>query len=225
MTNENSEDFGGPYDPGSMPAASLGSTVVLWYRRPWFLVTLGIVVVLAISVITDLPHHITKAQDASEQNDSMHQINTDIAPCVFAIKQSFSFYQEEVTGTLPSANLKQVTKLLVEDETACTFASAGVYDLTNNIQVNDTKAGVHIDSMLSVIFIWVTSDAVAAIKDIQYLFTHPGDPAKLRSLSKQEVILGEDRTKLFADFTAAERVLGVTLKSPKIPALATLSGT
>jgi len=224
VTDENWDEPQSPYDPGSMAASSLSSTVVIWYKRPWFLVTLGIIVVLAVSIISDLPRHITKAQDASEQNDSIHQINTDIAPCVFAVTQSFSFYQEEVTGRLSAANRKHVPTLLVEDETACTFASGGVYDLTNNIQINDTKAGKHIDSMLSVIFLWVTSDAVLAIKDIQYLFAHPGDSTKLRNLTQQETLLAKDRTRLLRDFTAAETILGITLRSPKIPALATLSG-
>jgi hypothetical protein len=225
VTDDNWDGPKEPYDPGSMATSSLGSTVVVWYKRPWFLVALGVVVVLAVSVISDLPRHITKAQDAAEQNDSIHQINTDTAPCVFAVKQSFSFYQEQVTGKLSASHKKQVPALLVGDETACSFASGGVYDLTNNIQVNDTTAGKHIDSMLSVIFIWVTSDALAAIKDIQYLFVHPNDPAKIKSLSRREALLDQDRVKIFADFTAAERILGLTLKNPNIPSLPKLSGT
>ena len=208
-----------------MAAASLESTVVVWYKRPWFLITLGIVVVLGVSVITDLPQHITKAQDASEQNDSIHQINIDIAPCVYAVQQSFNFYQEKVTGNLTAAHLKQVPALLVGDQTACSFASGGVYDLTNNIQVNDTTAGIHIDHMLSVIVTWVTSDALAAIEDIQYLFAHPGNAAKMEKLTKREALLAGDKSKINSDFKAAEDVLGLALKKPNIPALPTLSGT
>ncbi len=208
-----------------MAPSSLDSTVVTWYKRPWFLITLGIIVVLGVSIISDIPRHITKAQDASEQNDSIHQINTDTAPCVFAIKESFRFYQEFVKGELSSSHLAQVSTLLVGDQTACSFASGGVYDLTNNIQVNDTTAGIHIDSMLSVIVTWVTSDALAAIEDIQYLISHPGDSKKIRNLSKRELILASDRRHIFADFNVAERVLGLALKNPNIPILATLSGT
>jgi len=208
-----------------MAASSLESPVLVWYKRPRFLIILAIVVVLGVSVITDLPRHITKAQDASEQNDSIHQINTDVAPCVFAVQQSFNFYQEHVTGKLSAANLKQVPALLVGDQTACSFASGGVYDLTNNIQVNDTKAGKHIDRMLSVIVTWSTSDALAAIEDIQYLFTHPGNTAKIARLTSREALLAQDKVKIDAEFKAAEDVLGIALKKPKIPALPTLSGT
>lgn len=208
-----------------MAVPSSESTVLVWYKRPRFLIALAIVVVLGVSVITDLPRHITKAQDASEQNDSIHQINTDVAPCVYAVQQSFTFYQEHVTGQLSAAHLKQVPALLVGDQTACSFASGGIYDLTNNIQVNDTAAGKHIDRMLSVIVTWATSDALAAIEDIQYLFVHPGNATKIAKLSKREALLAEDKVKIDAAFQAAENLLGITLKSPKIPSLANLSGT
>jgi hypothetical protein len=208
-----------------MAPSELEPTVLVWYKRPRILIALAVIVVLGVSVLTDLPRHITKAQDASEQNDSIHQINVAVAPCVFAVKQSFSFYQEQVTGALSAAHLKQVPALLVGDQTACSFASSGIYDLTNNIQVNDTTAGKHIDSMLSAIVTWSTSDALGAIEDIQYLFAHPGDAAKIEKLTKREAQLAQDRTKIDGDFAAAEQILGIELKKPKIPALPTLSGT
>ncbi|MGC1420446.1 MAG: hypothetical protein WA786_10065 [Acidimicrobiales bacterium] len=225
MTDDNQKPPYNSYDPAAMAVPSSESTVLVWYKRPRFLIALAIVVVLGVSVITDLPRHITKAQDASEQNDSIHQINTDVAPCVYAVQQSFTFYQEHVTGQLSAAHLKQVPALLVGDQTACSFASGGIYDLTNNIQVNDTAAGKHIDRMLSVIVTWATSDALAAIEDIQYLFVHPGNATKIAKLSKREALLAEDKVKIDAAFQAAENLLGITLKSPKIPSLANLSGT
>ena len=59
MTDENWDESQKPYDPGSMATSSLSSAVVIWYKRPWFLVTLGIIVVLAVSVISDLPRDIS----------------------------------------------------------------------------------------------------------------------------------------------------------------------
>jgi hypothetical protein len=225
VNDDNQDNIPEPYDPGSMAPSSLESTVLVWYKRPRFLIALAVIVVLAVSVITDLPRHITTAQDAAEQNDSIHQINTDVAPCVFAVQQSFSFYQEQVNGTLSAAHLKQVPALLVGNQTACSFASGGIYDLTNNIQVNDTTAGKHIDSMLSAIVTWSTSDALGAIEDIQYLFAHPGNTVKIKKLTLREALLAQDKVKIDGDFAAAEQILGLELKKPKIPALPTLSGT
>jgi hypothetical protein len=225
VTDDNQNSPYSPYDPESTTGSSPEANALIWYKRPRFLIALAVVVVLAVSVITDLPQHITKAQDAAEQNDSIHQINTDTAPCVFAVQQSFSFYQEHVTGQMSAAHLKQVPALLVGDQTACSFASGGIYDLTNNIQVNDTAAGKHIDRMLSVIVTWATSDALAAIEDIQYLFVHPGNATKIARLAKREAFLAEEKVKIDGDFRAAEKVLGLTLKVPKIPSLPVLSGT
>lgn len=213
------------YDPGSMPASSLSSFKVVLYKRPWFLITVAVVVVLAVSVISDLPHPITKLQDATAQNASIKQINTDISPCVFAVKESFNFYEQKVSGKLSASNLAQVPSLLIGDQSACSFTSGSIYDLTNNIQILDTKAGKDIDHMLSVVVLWTTSDALAAIEDIQYLFSHPGDAKKIRNLGRKEALLTKDR-QLALDYVArAENTLGIRLKQPIMPPLQQISGT
>lgn len=213
------------YDPGSMPYSSLSTTKAVLYKRPWFLVTVAVIVVLAVSVISDLPHPITKMQDASAQNASIKQINTDISPCVFALKESFNFYQQKVDGQLSASNLAQVPSLLVGDQSACSFTSGSIYDLTNNIQPLDTKAGKDIEHVLSVVVLWSTSDALAAIEGIQYLFSHPGDAKKIHNLGLKEALLAKDR-QLALDYVAkAERTLGVNLKQPIMPTLQHLSGT
>ena len=94
-----------PFDPASMPTSSLGISKAVWYRRPWVLATLALIVVIAISVVIDLPRPITKAQDVASQNASIKEINTDLAECAFAVKESFSFYNKEVSGELTPSDL------------------------------------------------------------------------------------------------------------------------
>ncbi|MGD0055689.1 MAG: hypothetical protein ABSC34_09690 [Acidimicrobiales bacterium] len=223
------DDLGGeprnPYDPGSMALSSLSSGAAAWYKRPWFLIALGVVVVLGVSIVTDLPSHMSPAQDAAEQNAYIAEINTDIAPCVYGVKESFSFYQEQLDGRLTPSDLSQVPELLVGDQTVCSFTSEGIYDLTNNIDVNMTAAGTHVNDMLNDVVLWTTSDALAAIEDIQYLFEHPHDTAKIKNLAKQEVLLRRDGAKIQADYSAAESVLGVKLTKPDIPVLRTITNT
>ena len=214
-----------PFDPASMPTSSLGITKAVWYRRPWVLATLAVVVIVAISVVIDLPRPLTKAQDQASQNASIKEINADLAECSFAVKESFSFYNMQVRGKLTSSDLAQVPLLLTGDETACSFASQPVYDLTNNLQVDDTKSGKHIDRMLSVVEQWITDYALASIRDIQYLFNHPGDAQTIRHLASQEQQLAIDRTKALNDEVLAVRALGRPLISLKIPSLKHLEGT
>jgi hypothetical protein len=215
-TNESSV-----FDPSSMPVASLKNAHVVWYRRPWVLVTTGILFVVAISVITDLPHPLSRAQDIDSQNASMKLINSDIKPCTFALQQSFTIYREDLAGQLTLNDRAQAPSLLSQDQTACSFASGSTYDLTQNIQVLDTNAGKHIDSMLSDVTLWVTSDAVATMQDIQYLYNHPGNAKKLADLANQERNLDHDRSIARADVQKADAILRTSLTEPALPAIAT----
>ena len=225
MTHDLSDFERVPFDPASMPTSSLGITKAVWYRRPWILAALSLIVIVAISVIIDLPRPITKDQDVASQNASIKEINADLAPCAFAVKESFHIYNLDVTGKLTPSDLSEVPTLLTGDETACSFASQPVYDLTNNLQVDDTKAGKHIDRMLNVVLHWITDNALASIKDIQYLFLHPGDAATIRHLGYQEGQLAAGRVTALNDKAQAEYVLGQELYALKIPTLPHLSGT
>ncbi len=225
MTDDLSDFEQVPFDPATMPTSSLGITKAVWYRRPWVLASLSLLLIVAISVVIDLPHPITKAEDQASQNASIKQINVDLAPCAFAVKESFSFYNMQVEGKLTSSDLAQVPVLLTGDETACSFASEPVYDLTNNIQVDDTKAGRHIDTMLSVVEQWITDYALASIRDIQYLFNHPDSAQTIRHLARQEQQLALDRSKALSDESLAVHALGRPLYALKIPSLTHLTGT
>jgi uncharacterized protein (DUF4213/DUF364 family) len=207
-----------------MSASSLSTFKVAFYRRPWFLILISVIVVVAVSIITDLPSHATKAQDRTTQNETIVAINGDLAPCVYSVKESFSFYNLSRAGKLTNSERSQVPSLLVGDQTACSFASGAIYDLTNNIQVTDTKAGRHIDQMLAEVVTWATSDALAAIEDIQSLFVHEGKPKYVKDLKKRESLLILDRAVAFADVAAASAIDG-KLKDPALPLLPHLSGT
>jgi len=214
-----------PFDPASMPTSSLGIAKAVWFRRPWFLAALALLVVVAISVVIDLPRPITRAQDVASQNSSIDEINTDLADCTFAAKESFNFYNENLAGQLTKSDLAEVPTLLTGDETACSFASEPVYDLTNNLEVDDTAAGKYVDRMVSVVEGWMTDYALASIDDIQYLFSHPGDAAKIRGLATQETDLSRSRELALRDERAADGILGVKLVPVAIPRLPHLAGT
>jgi len=214
-----------PFDPGSMAMSSLGLGKNVWYKRPWFLIAVTVVVIAAISIVTDLPHHITKAQDAATQNATIKAINADIKPCAFAANESFSFYNKYVAGKLTPSNLAQVPSLLVGDQTACSFAGQPVYDLTNNIQPLETAAGRHINQMLLVVEKWITDNALASIEDIQNLFAHPGSQSMIAKLTTQQIELSADRTMARNDESKAEAILGITLVPVALPPLPHLSGT
>lgn len=213
------------FDPGSMPSTSLSIQRAVWFRRPWFLATVGIILVVGVSVLTDLPHPITKAEDASQQNGVIKQINGDAAPCIYAVKESFSFYRQELNHTLAASNLKTVRNYLLEDQTICSFASGPVSDMTNNIQVSDTTPGKKVDAALAATVKWITYDGVAAILDIRNYFGSTPFHMNTSNLIKNENMLATDRAAEIADVQSASALLGVTLTPINIPSLPRLPGT
>jgi hypothetical protein len=191
----------------------------VWYKRTWVLVTAAIVVVTGASILIDLPRPVSNAEDVASQTASLKEINTDLRGCGYAVKETFLIHQHQLARTLSPSDSASSTKMLLDDQTACSFTNSLIFDLTNNIQVQDTTAGKYIDRMLSVATTWVTSDALAAVEDIQALYLHPGDPAKTRDLAAQEKQLASDRNQAIVDVQQASAILHTNLPAPDLPAL------
>jgi len=216
-------DDDAPATPTSVGATGLQGPdePVTWYKRTWVIVTAAIVVVIGASILVDLPRPVSDAEDIASQTASLKEINTDVAPCGYAINETFLIHHDQVAGTLTPTDRQAATKMLTDDQTACSFTSGSIFDLTNNVQVQDTAAGKYVDRMLSVTTTWVTSDALAAVEDIQSLYLHPGDAAKERDLLAQEKLLAYDRAQAFYDIQQADALLHTHLPAPNLPALPT----
>ncbi len=211
------------YNPGAMPASSLASTKAVWYRRPWFLLSAALVVVVGVSVLSDLPHHISVNEDASAQNASIKQINGDIAPCNYAVAEMYHYYATTIAGSATPAQPQKFPKWMTDDQSACSFTSGAIYDVTNNFQALDTKAGKYIDNMHTVVVTWITSDALGAINDIMFLYNHPGDAKTLSALRARTTLLNAERDQALADWSRANALLGgrlTRLSLAQLPAVA-----
>lgn len=210
------------FDPGAMPASSLSSIKAVWYRRPWFMVMVVIIVIVGVSVVTDLPHHISLNEDASAQNASIKQINLDLAPCNYAISEMYHYYNTTLAGRSTGQTTKY-PKWMTDDQTACSFTSGEIYDLTNNFQALDTRAGKHIDNMHTIVVTWITADALGAINDILFLYNHPTDATKLASLRRRTALLNAEHAQATAEWSKANALLRgrlVPLKLAQLPAVA-----
>ena len=214
------------YDPGSMSVSSFSTTRAVWYKRPWVLITFVVVVVAAVSVVTDLPHPISRAQDAADQNGALRFINNDARTCEFALKEAFNFYRMESAGTLsPSNRHLALNTLLPEDRINCSFASGSLPDMTENLQIVDTKAGLHIEKVRLNVVRWINHDARTAIEDIVVLFSHPANATALADLAREQDYLAQDRQAAIDEAHAAGAILYTTLVEPNLPTLERLPGT
>ena len=216
----------------SNPHDSLGTEAVVvevpvkpvWYKRPWVLAAAAVAVVVVASVVVDLPSHTTVPADIADQTSLMNEINGDLGGCAYAIQETFTIYQDMKTGALTGSDRSQAPSMLRDDQTACSFTNSSIFDLSN-VEVSGTPAGKHIAQVVDVATLWVTSDALAAIEDIQTLYGNPGSASTIADLSKQELQLSTDRAKAIADVQAADRILGAKLPMPDMPDLPHLTGT
>lgn len=214
------------YDPGNMVGnVTLEPIKLVWYRRPWVLASAAVAIVVLASVAVDLPQHTSVAQDAGDQTKLINEINGDLAPCAYGVSEVFTLYGEMKAGTLTPSDRVRVPALLRDDQTACSFTSGPIFNLSS-IQTSGTQAGQKIGAFDNQATLWATSDALAAIEDIQNIYSGTNTTKASRDLVKQQQLLASDRTKAADDIQAAESMLGgAHLPGPALPALPNLSRT
>jgi hypothetical protein len=215
-----------PFDPVGLEGVVVREPdPPVWYKRTWVLVAAAVAVVVAASVVVDLPGKTTIAQDTAAQTSLMNEINGDISGCAYAVRETFLIYQDSRTGGLTASDRSRVPSLLRDDQTACSFTNSAIYDLAN-VEVPGSPAGKSIQQVVSVDTLWATSDALAAIEDVQSLNADRGTASTIADLAKQEAMLAKDRALANGYVEAAEKTLGgAKLPMTNLPDLPHLVGT
>ncbi len=181
-----------------------------WYKRRGFLVAVGVVVVVGAAVISDLPTPTSPASDTKVENAVIKEINADVAPCLFSVREALTLYGDETSGTLSSAHRAQIPALLRDDQTACSYTNDNIFQLSE-IDVPGSAAGKQVSQAVNTVTVWATSDALGAIEAIQTLTARPGDRKARSQLHHQEGLLAEERDKATAEIDAAGHALGTRL--------------
>jgi hypothetical protein len=189
------------------------------FKRRSFLVTAVVVVVLAVTVITDLPTSTSVASQVSGDKSVMQQVNSDVGPCAYAANESFEIYRDQKAHALTQSDLSRVPGLLNDDQQACSFTSESIYDLSSDIEVPGSTSGKPLGQMVGTVTLWATSDALSAIESIQVLSSDPSDNKALQQLEKEEGLLASDRSTAESELEAADKVLGTKLPGLVIPSL------
>jgi hypothetical protein len=170
----------------------------------------GVVAVGVAAVISDLPTHTSRATDIQGETTLITEINADVAPCVFAVREALTLYSDETSGTLSSGNRSQIPSLLRDDQNACSFTDSSIFDLSS-IEVPGSPAGKHVGEAANTMTVWATSDALGAIEVVQALTSSPADRKARAQLLVDERLLAQDRAKATAEINAAGRILRTRL--------------
>lgn len=181
-----------------------------WYQRRGVLIGGAVAVVIAIAVVSDLPTTASRRAQIATANAFIAEVNSDLAPCDYALNQAYGIRTDQLRGTVTAANESQIPELLRDDEMACSYAGPQVDDLTN-IESPGTAANGPLGQMLSTATQWATNDALTSIDDIQALIEHPGNTRNARELAYDTLQLWLDRASARASIRAAGRTLHATL--------------
>ena len=208
-------------------AAPVTKKEPIWQRHRRLAIVAAVLVIALITVLTDLPTSTSRASDIAAERSVMSEVNSDLQPCAYAVRQAVGIWALQAHHQLSAAERAPTPGLLSDDQSACSFTNQGVYDLSN-VQVPGTPAGKKLGQLLAVALLWTTSDSLRAIEDVQTLMNRPDDAAAVRDLSREEAQLASDRRNALADENAADRDLGIHLQPvnlPPVPATATPSTT
>ncbi|HEY6429166.1 MAG TPA: hypothetical protein VIX84_18240 [Acidimicrobiales bacterium] len=217
MTTDTPQTVGTAGAPHTPDAARAKKPI--WERHRGLAIAAAVLVILVITVVTDLPTSTSRASDISAERSVMSEVNSDLSPCAYAINQAIGIWKLQATHQLSAADRAPTPGLLSDDQSACSFTNEGIYDLAN-IQVPGTAAGKQVGQMVATATQWTTSDALRAIEDVQTLMNDGGDAAALRSLSRAETSLASDRRLALSEEAAADRDLDTHLQTVDLPALA-----
>jgi hypothetical protein len=194
-----------------------------WYRRRAVLLTAGVVVVLAVTIVSDLPAPSSKASQAADDRTLMRQVNSDLAPCAYAAHEAFTVWREDQAGTLTASDRASIPSLLRDDQMACSFTSDTIYQLST-VEVPGSSSGRHLGDLVGLVTLWATSDALGAIEDLQTLTGSPGDASAHRDLAARERSLAADRGSAERQLHDAVTIVGQSLPRPDLPALPVPAG-
>lgn len=196
----------------------------VWYKRTSTLIVVAVAVVIGASVLVDLPSKVTPASDASAQTSIMREINNDLAGCAYATSESFTIYRDLRVNSLTAQNRAQVPSMLRDDQIACSLTSSSIYDLSN-VQPTGSAAGHRVGDIARIGILWATSDAQAAIIDIQQISSGKATAATYRALAHAEDLLRRDRSSAMTDIESAQESVHAKLPAPYLPELSQLPGT
>ena len=200
---------------GVAPAAAKATP---WYRRRNVAIGAVVALVLAVTVLTDLPVGTSHAQDVANGRSVVQQINTDLGPCSLAVHQALGIWVLEAANALTPSQKAGTPGLLGDDQAACSFTNQSIFDLSN-IEVPGTPSGKHLSNVVSTVTLWATADALRAIEDVQILMNDPTNASTLANLAVQERRLAADRRTALAEEGAADKALGTRLALPDLPVL------
>jgi hypothetical protein len=202
---------------GASPAASTDKEISAnpWYKRRAWLVSAALVVVVAVTVLTDVPHHSTRPGQITDDTRVISQVNSDVGPCSSALGESLTIYRGLSAHSLTPSQINEVPGLLRKDQAACSFTDNHIYQLST-IAAPRSASGKYMGQVVSTVTLWATSDALAAIGEVQAFDSGSADTQVAPRLRHFEGLLSTDRAQAESELGAADSLLQARLPALRL---------
>lgn len=198
-----------PPGPGPGPDGPSGTRPPFWRRRS---VMLGAVValVIAVSVVVDLPQSPSPASRRSDARATIQEITKDVAGCSLALREAFTIEHARAHHTLTPSQAKEAPAILADDENGCSYTSQSIVDLAN-LDISQAGTGRALNHVAAHVLDWADPDGLKAIDDIAVLLAHPADHKAAGDLARQEAHLAADQSGAIAAEHQAGTEVGTSL--------------
>jgi hypothetical protein len=192
---------------------------VAWYRRRGVMLAAGVVAIVLVAVLTDLPTTASRAANVAGANAFVKEVNADLAPCDYALAEVYGFRRDQLRGTLTNQDRSELPTLLSDDRVACSLADPSIEDLTTGIESPGTSVQNQLGLMAATVTRWVTPDALSAVLTIETLSTDPTNATAAAKLVRETARLDKDRATARAAIESADHQLAASLYQTSLPSV------
>jgi hypothetical protein len=201
-------------DPPYVPILRRGWPV---RRTPWWLVAAVVLVIGGIALLS-LSHKPSHAQQASDLNAYLNDMNAGIESCAGGVTESQQALSAVEAGA--SAELTTAIKLVNYNAANCSPAnSQPLADLTQ-YQVTESLASFNLQSCANDFVTWAFPYAMQAQEDMVSVMTAQGAPARAAANAALQRALGRldaERATIYSILRSAERATSDHAALPRLP--------
>jgi hypothetical protein len=186
-------------------------------RTPLWLVAAVVLVIGGIALLS-LSHKPSHAQQASDLNAYMNDMNAGIESCAGGVTESQQALSAVESGA--AADLKTAVKLVNFNAANCSPANSQPLDDLTQYQVTESLASFHLQQCANDFVTWAFPYAMQAQEDMVTVMTAQGGPAKAAANAALRQALGHldaERTTIYSILRSAERAVSDHAALPRLP--------
>jgi hypothetical protein len=165
-------------------------------------------------VVTDLPGPSTHSATVASAQSTLQEIETDVAPCSYALHEAFGLEADLTNGHLSAAHRSLATGFLQDDYDACSYTDDSLGDLAT-LGTAGSGTSVALTQIAAASLTWCVQDAFIAISYLVHLSLRQDVATERARLSAEEVALNAQRTTVRSELAA----LGRQLKTSKLQSI------